>query len=203
MTGRQDIIFLAVLIPSVILHEIMHGVVALAFGDDTAKRAGRLSINPIRHVDPFGTLILPAILLLVGATPFGWAKPVPVNSGRMRSPRNNGLLVSLAGPATNLVLAAAATAAYRIEHPQGTVGEVLLFLGFANVVLAVFNMIPIPPLDGSSLIERVLPRRWWPGYLRFRGRAMGLLLVVMLALPSLFGHILQPAVDTWSRIVHA
>ena len=203
MTGRQDLIFLAVLVPSVILHEIMHGVVALAFGDDTAKRAGRLSLNPIRHVDPFGTLILPGILLLVGAAPFGWAKPVPVNVGRLRHPRNNGLLVSLAGPATNLVLAAAATISYRVAHPHGTVAEVLLFLGLANVVLAVFNMIPIPPLDGSSLIERVLPQSWWPTYLRFRGRAMGLFLVLMLAVPGLFGHVLRPAVDTWYRLVHA
>jgi Zn-dependent protease len=203
MTGHQDIIFLAVLIPSVIFHEIMHGVVALAFGDDTAKQAGRLSLNPIRHIDLFGTLILPGILLLVGATPFGWAKPVPVNPGRMRHPRNNGLLVSLAGPATNLSIAALATVAYRIAHPRGTAGEVLLFLGFANVILAVFNMIPIPPLDGSSLIERVLPKAWWPTYLKFRSRAMGLFLVLMLAVPGLFGHILQPAVEAWARIVHA
>jgi Zn-dependent protease len=203
LTTHQEIVFILVLIPSVILHEIMHGVVALAFGDDTAKRAGRLTLNPIPHIDLFGTIILPTLLILIGATPFGWAKPVPVNVSRLRSPRNDGLLVSLAGPATNLVLVTVATVAYRVFHPHGDVAEVLLFLGFANVILAVFNMIPIPPLDGSSLIERVLPERFWPGYLKFRGRAMGLLLVLMLAVPSLFGHVLQPALDLWDRILRA
>src|SRR4051794_5561177 len=150
--SRLTIIYFGALIPSVILHEIMHGVVALFFGDDTAKQAGRLTLNPIAHIDPFGTVILPAILVLVGATPFGWAKPVPVNLSRLRNPRNNGLLVSLAGPATTLTLVALAPVALRVFRPEGDVREVLLFLGFANVILAVFNMIPIPPLDGSSLI---------------------------------------------------
>ncbi|MGI8686294.1 MAG: site-2 protease family protein, partial [Acidimicrobiales bacterium] len=101
----HTVLLLAVLFGSVILHEVSHGVVALRFGDDTAKRAGRLTLNPISHVDPFGTIILPVILVLVGSSPFGWAKPVPVNPSRMRSPRNHSLLVSLAGPATNIVLA--------------------------------------------------------------------------------------------------
>src|SRR3954454_19271119 len=180
----------------------MHGVVALGLGDDTAKRAGRITLNPIRHVDPFGTIILPALLLLIGATPFGWAKPVPVNVGQLRSPRNHGLLVSLAGPATNLAIATAATVAYRVARPgPGDGHDILLYLGLANVVLAVFNMIPIPPLDGSSLLERVMPESWWPTYMRFRERAMGVLLLVFLLLPGAFGRILQPAVDTWARFV--
>lgn len=189
------------LIPSVILHEVMHGVVALAFGDDTAKRAGRLTLNPIRHIDPFGTLILPTLLVLIGATPFGFAKPVPVNVGRLRSPRNQGLLVSLAGPATNLVIVGCATVAYKVVRPAGTARDVLLYLGLANVVLAVFNLIPIPPLDGSAILERLLPASWWPGYLRFRQFSMGLLLLVFLALPGAFGRILEPAIDAWRRIV--
>ena len=203
MTTHQEIIFVLVLIPSVILHEISHGVVALAFGDDTAKRAGRLTLNPIPHIDLFGTIILPTLLVLIGAAPFGWAKPVPVNVGRLRNPRNNGLLVSLAGPATNLVIVAIATVAFRVARPHGDVREVLLFLGLANVILAVFNMIPIPPLDGSSLIERVLPEKWWPGYLKFRGRAMGLLLLVVFLIPGAFGRVLQPAIELWGRILRA
>src|SRR3989442_8164733 len=99
--SQTTLILLAVLVPSVMLHEISHGAVALAFGDDTAKRAGRLTLNPIANIDPFGTIILPLILALSGAGMFGWAKPVPVNPARLRHPRQEALLVSLAGPPTN------------------------------------------------------------------------------------------------------
>src|SRR5204863_3154976 len=105
LTTHQEIIFVLVLIPSVILHEIMHGVVALAFGDDTAKRAGRLTLNPIPHIDPVGSVALPLLLAVAGAPIFGWAKPVPVNPRQLRNPRQQSLLVSLAGPATNIALA--------------------------------------------------------------------------------------------------
>src|ERR1700730_7715641 len=103
---REEIIFFLVVIPSIILHEISHGWVARFFGDDTASRAGRLTLNPLAHVDPVGALIVPAIMALQSLGVFGWAKPVPVNTARLRSPRNQGVLVSLAGPATNMVLAA-------------------------------------------------------------------------------------------------
>src|SRR5580704_19624886 len=96
-----EIVIFCVIVPSIILHEVSHGWVANAFGDDTAKRAGRLTLNPIAHVDPVGTLIVPALLSLAGAGVFGWAKPVPVTTARLHSPRNQGVLVSLAGPATN------------------------------------------------------------------------------------------------------
>ncbi len=101
-----NIIYFCVLIPSIILHEISHGVVALAFGDDTAKRAGRLTLNPVKHVDPVGTLLVPAVLSLSGIGAYGWAKPVPVSTNRLRSPRNHTVLVSLVGPLTNFALAA-------------------------------------------------------------------------------------------------
>ena len=103
---KTEIIVFCVIVPSIILHEVSHGWVANAFGDDTAKRAGRLTLNPVVHVDPVGTLIVPALLSLASAGVFGWAKPVPVNIGRLRSPRNQGVLVSLAGPAVNALLAA-------------------------------------------------------------------------------------------------
>src|SRR5438445_10887532 len=96
------LILLAVLVPSVMLHELSHGLVALAFGDDTAKRAGRLTLNPIAHIDPVGSIGLPLLLAVAGAPVFGWAKPVPVNRGNLRNPRQETLLVSLAGPATNI-----------------------------------------------------------------------------------------------------
>ncbi|MGH9087133.1 MAG: site-2 protease family protein [Acidimicrobiales bacterium] len=171
-----EIIVFCILIPSVILHEVSHGVVALAFGDDTAKRAGRLSLNPLRHVDLLGTIIVPAITVLSGVGFFGWAKPVPVNVQRLRSPRNQGVLVSLAGPFTNLVLAAAAGLAFHYAFVAGrifpavtsTLARVVFDIGFINLWVACFNLIPIPPLDGSAVLERLLPASWWPGYLRVR-----------------------------------
>jgi len=194
-------ILVGVLVPSVILHEVAHGVVALMFGDDTAKRAGRLTLNPIAHVDPFGTLILPAMLALTGLGAFGYAKPVPVNPRRLRNPRQHSLYVSLTGPAVNIVLAVAAALVFRVTQPTGTAGEVVLYLGFVNVLLAVFNLLPIPPLDGSALIERVLPHRWWPTWLRFRQWSFGLLLIVVLLIPGSLSAVFDPALDLWKKLL--
>lgn len=210
--GRFQVIFFAVLIPSVILHEVSHGAVALAFGDDTAKRAGRLTLNPLAHIDPFGTIILPAILILAAGSAFGYAKPVPVSPRRMRSPRNHGLLTSLAGPAVNIVLAVAAAAYARFAvsdldlrlfrfDEASMAATVVLTLGLANVILAAFNLIPIPPLDGSAVIERVLPARLWPGYLRLRQYSMLLLLVIVFWSGGVLNRIFNPAVDLWSSLI--
>ncbi len=195
-----EIILFCCIVPSIILHEISHGWVALAFGDDTAKRAGRLTLNPLAHVDPVGTLLVPGLLALSGLGFFGWAKPVPVNLNRLRSPRNQGVVVSLAGPATNLVLAAvagvlfvalhAAAQADTVSPPLWT--EVLFYFGLVNVGLAVFNLLPIPPLDGSVLVERLLPRAWWPGYLRLRRYSMPILLGLVL-----INFYLHPGPITW------
>jgi Zn-dependent protease len=181
----NEIIFFAVVVPSIILHEVSHGWVANAFGDDTAKRAGRLTLNPLKHVDPVGTLIVPALLTLASQGVFGWAKPVPVNPARLRSPRNQGVLVSLAGPAMNLLLAAIGglvfVAAFRTSFNaalfNGTsstsvLSRVVLFFSVVNIGLFAFNMIPVPPLDGSVLFERALPARYWPQYLRIRPYTM-------------------------------
>ena len=201
LLSRTNALFLTVLIPSVILHEVSHGAVAYAFGDDTAKRAGRLTLNPIRHIDPFGTVILPAMLVLAGAPAFGYAKPVPVNVGRLRRPRDHGLLVSLAGPATNLALVAVATVIYRVYRPAGTAHDLVILLGEANLLLALFNMLPLPPLDGSAIVERLLPATWWPGWLKMRQYAMAILLLLLLmAPPSLsFGRIFFPVLRYWSH----
>jgi Zn-dependent protease len=186
-------ILIAVVVPSVILHEVSHGAVANHFGDDTAKRAGRLTLNPIAHVDPFGTLLLPLLLSLSGVGAFGYAKPVPVNVRRLRNPRQHSLYVSLAGPATNFLLALVAIVALRAWYPDEArfaavfgapdllpvVPRALFWFGFVNVLLGVFNLLPIPPLDGSALIERVLPTSWWPNWLKFRQWGFGILLVLL------------------------
>jgi Zn-dependent protease len=198
--SRQQLIFFAVVIPSIILHEVSHGVAALVFGDDTAKRAGRLTLNPIPHIDPFGTIIMPALLILANAPVIGFAKPVPVNPNRMRNPRNDSLIVSLIGPVTNFSLVVLTTLAWHHYRPTGTLGQVVYTASFANVILCVFNLIPIPPLDGSAVLERLMPKSWWPGYLRFRQYSMPILLLVFLLLPGLFGRILNPALNEWQKV---
>ncbi len=143
---EQTLIYFGCLVVAVILHEISHGVVALWFGDRTAKDAGRLTLNPIPHIDPFGSIVLPAMGAIVGLPVFGYAKPVPVNPSRLRKPRRDMLYVSLAGPGLNL---------------------------------GVFNLLPIPPLDGSALLERVLPAQWLPGWYKFRPYGLLVLLVLI------------------------
>lgn len=220
ITGTT-LLVLAVIVPSIILHEISHGAVAWAFGDDTAKRAGRLTLNPLRHVDPIGTLVLPGVLALSGLGGFGYAKPVPINPSRMRSPRNHALLTSLAGPATNLVLAGRAVLALRLVRPAGTarlvyeavtfggVGvlditdRILFLVGFLNVTLAVFNLIPLPPLDGSAVVERLLPASAWPTWLKIRTYAMPALLVVVLLRQKDLARLFGPAERAWVHLLIA
>jgi Zn-dependent protease len=201
----DTLVLFAAFIPSVILHEVSHGAVALAFGDDTAKKAGRLTLNPVPHIDPFGTL--------TGFGAIAYAKPVPVNVLRLRHPRNQSLLVSLVGPAVNIVLALAAALVFRAvigstpifidSHgfPQQALPKVLFALGYVNVILAVFNLIPIPPLDGSAVVERVLPRSWWPGYLRLRQFSLPLVLLLVLLAPQVLYRIFNPALNLWLHLL--
>jgi Zn-dependent protease len=210
------ILLLLALIPSVILHEISHGVVALAFGDDTAKQAGRLTLNPIPHIDPFGTIIVPVLLALSGVGVIGWAKPVPVNVSRLRHPRNEGVAVSLVGPAVNIVLALIFGLAYRFlvplqdkqytsffqtGIPGPTWAQYIYVLGYINVLLAVFNLIPLPPLDGSAVVERLLPASLLPGYYRIRPFTIFIPLALVVLDPSILDRIFTPALNEWGRIV--
>ncbi len=218
--SSTTLIVFAVAVPSIILHELAHGVTALGFGDDTAKRAGRLTLNPLRHIDPIGTLVLPGVLALAGLGAFGYAKPVPINPARMRNPRNSALVVSLAGPATNLALAGLSIVLLRVARPAGTaqavnfvvsnfgVGalapadRVLYLLGFVNVTLAVFNALPIPPLDGSAVVARLLPRSALPAWYSFQQYAMPILLVLVLVDPGNFlAHVFEPAERAWAHLL--
>jgi Zn-dependent protease len=208
---EQKLVFFGCLFAAIILHEISHGVVALFFGDDTAKKAGRLTLNPIPHIDPFGSIILPAMMTLAGFGAFGWAKPVPVDPSKLRNARRQMLYVGLAGPATNFVLmAVSALAARAVYHstngyfasladlPLGI--QVLFWFAYANLLLGLFNLLPIPPLDGSTLIDRVLPEAWLPNWYRYRQYGFLLLFALVFWL-DIFGPILRPFEDALFRFV--
>lgn len=159
---------IVILIFSVIVHEVMHGYVALMFGDHTAERSGRLTLNPIPHIDPIGTILLPGILLLLplltGTSPgflIGWAKPVPVNPLNFRDLKRGEIFVSLAGVLSNFGLALAFAVLYHITvgimGAASMITQVFEFAVQINLVLAVFNLLPIPPLDGSKVLTALLP----------------------------------------------
>lgn len=182
------------LVFAIVLHEIAHGWVANAFGDSTARDKGRLSLNPIRHVDPIGTVALPLMLAIWGGPIFGWAKPVPVVAQRMRRPRLHMMLVALAGPGMNLLLAMIAALALFLMRQavpaDPGIGWIFLFANLfnflvINLMLAVFNMLPIPPFDGSHVVEGLLPRRMAAGYAKFSRFGMLIPLILLVALPAL------------------
>jgi Zn-dependent protease len=158
------VIQLPVLLFSVIVHECSHGWVAFIHGDDTAERSGRLTLNPVPHLDAFGTFFVPAICFLLQAPMFGWAKPVPVDGSRLRNPRRDMMRVALAGPIANIFLACIAVVALKLatlvplsaQFAQ-TLRDVLLFGAMVNLFLAFFNLIPVFPLDGSRVLEGLLP----------------------------------------------
>ncbi|MEK7510496.1 MAG: site-2 protease family protein [Patescibacteria group bacterium] len=156
------IFFLSILIFSVVLHEVSHGLVAHALGDPTAKNAGRLTLNPIPHIDPIGSLLLPALLLFVsgGQTTFGWAKPVPVNPFNLRDRKYGSAKVSFAGPASNLGIALLFGLFLRflpITELNPALVPLFVNIIFLNLILAIFNLLPIPPLDGSHILFPFLP----------------------------------------------
>jgi Zn-dependent protease len=164
ISAYQLSVWVLPLILAITFHEAAHGFVAHRLGDDTAFKLGRVSFNPIRHIDPFGTLVLPGVLLL-SHSPFlfGYAKPVPVRFANLRNPRIGMVLVALAGPATNIILATLAAAAFHLvplvpaDYAQW-VADNLKNMLLINVVLAIFNMLPIPPLDGGRVAVGLLPR---------------------------------------------
>jgi Zn-dependent protease len=188
---------IGVLLFSVILHEVAHGAAAARCGDGTAREAGRLTFNPIPHIDPMGTVILPT-LLAVTHSPilFGWAKPVPINPWRFRRPKRDLAIVGAAGPLSNLAAAGLSAALFRLllpwaglDHP---LTRFLLAAAVVNTVLALFNLIPIPPLDGSRLLVGLLPARLAAAYLRLE--RFGLALIIILMFFGLNERLLRPAV---------
>ena len=194
---------------AIVLHEVMHGVVANALGDDTAARAGRLTLNPISHIDPFGTLFLPAMLLFLNMPVFGFAKPVPVDFRRLRNPRRGMIAVAAAGPLTNLALAAASAWAMRVmmenlEAPWGpTIALPLVYMArasvFINVVLGVFNLFPLLPLDGGRVAAGLMPLEMARNFARLEPYGFPILLLLLYT--GWISSVIDPIISTVTRIL--
>ncbi len=202
------LILIPALVIAIVFHEVAHGYAARALGDPTASERGRLTLNPLRHVDPVGTLLVPGFLALVGGPVFGWAKPVPVNKARLINPRFGMMAVAAAGPATNIVLAAIGAVLLGLIMPQGlgfgggaAGGETLLTDAFGqtqwlatglfyfiliNTFLGLFNLLPIPPFDGSHIVGGLLPRALRGVWEKLQGIGM-VLIVALIAASWVFG----------------
>jgi len=213
MIGGIDILtvafFAASLLPALVLHELSHGVVADRQGDTTPRLSGRLTLNPAKHIDPFGTVILPGLLLLPtlfgqATTPvFAYAKPMPFNPQNLKDPDRQTMWIALAGPLTNLVLAVGGALLLRVTGREGVLGlfdgpplpRFLLIFVFVNVLLAVFNIIPLPPLDGSKVLARFLPPRAREVYRSWDQYGALFLLVIFFLFPGPIFAIVDPIVS--------
>ena len=181
---------------AITLHEAAHGYVARHFGDMTAYQAGRISLNPMRHIDPVGTILLPLLTLALGGILFGWAKPVPVNFGALNNPKKDMLWVAIAGPASNLLMALLWALMLKLVllFPGGYFSEPLLQMGQIgikiNVILMVLNLLPLPPLDGGRVAVSLLPHR--QAYQLSRIEPYGLFILIALAITPVLGWIITP-----------
>lgn len=207
--------WLVPLVIAITFHEVAHGLAANHFGDPTARNLGRLSLNPIRHIDPVGTLLLPMVLAVSGAPVFGWAKPVPVNPSRMRNPRWHGVLTTAAGPGMNYALAIIATALLALllspmldGTPEGAarfIGMNLINFILVNLFLGTFNLLPIPPMDGGHILAGLLPPHIGRHLFAFARYGLFILLILLVVLPMLspslniVAQIIVPPVDWLMR----
>lgn len=204
MENAIGLIFqVGILIFSVVAHEVSHGFVALMLGDHTAEEEGRLTLNPLHHIDPFGSVILPAMSYLFGGIIVGWAKPVPYNPYRLRNQKWGPAIVGAAGPAANIFLAVVFGMLFRFlgAYPDGgflaNLAPIAGMIALLNLSLAIFNLVPIPPLDGSKVLFAVLPVQW-------RGlqsilEQYGVILLILFI--GFFSHLLSPLILFAFRIL--
>jgi Zn-dependent protease len=193
---------------AITLHEVAHGWMARYFGDRTAEMLGRLSLNPLRHIDPIGTVLVPGLLLAVGGPLFGWAKPVPVATSVLRNPRRAMILVALAGPAANLFMAMVWCAVLGLivrvngnETLDGWIASMAQAGIWVNVILAIFNLLPIPPLDGGRVLAGLLPPRLSARLEKIE--PVGLFIVLGLSVFGLFGWLFEPAYHVMGHVIKA
>lgn len=186
------VISLAILLFSAIVHEVSHGLMAEKLGDSTARDEGRITLNPIVHIDPFGSILLPVLLLLANSPViFGAAKPVPVNFNNLKNPKRDMALVSLAGPFSNFILAAIFALIIRLGLANEIAHDILIQAIVINILLGVFNLIPIPPLDGSKILASFAPDRLMHWILSME--QFGFILVFVFLWSGFFSHIFVPA----------
>lgn len=199
-------VWLVPLVIAIVFHEVAHGLVARRLGDPTAEERGRLTLNPIKHVDPFGTIILPLVLAIshAGAI-FGWAKPVPVNYARLNHPRRDMVLVAIAGPGMNFLLAilgaVVLTATVALSgRPMGVAPTLIaanaLNFVLINIFLGVFNLLPVPPFDGGHVVEGLLPRSLAAGFRQIGRFSLLVFVVLLLVLPMI-----SPKANVVARVV--
>ncbi|MCH9673910.1 MAG: site-2 protease family protein [Gammaproteobacteria bacterium] len=199
LSGVQlALIWLAPVLLAVTMHEVAHGWMADRLGDSTARDEGRLSLNPLRHIDPIGTILVPAVALLASGVVFGWAKPVPITWTRLGSPRRDVAFVALAGPAANLVMAVLWTVLVHVvllnHQTLGGAARPLVFMGVAgiavNVFVMVLNLLPLPPLDGGRITTSLLPQSLRRHFARIE--PFGLVILVVLLVTGVLTKILIP-----------
>ena len=195
----QLLIILPVLLFSLTIHEMAHAVTADCYGDPTARRLGRISLNPLVHLDPVGSVLLPLMAFSFGGFIFGWAKPVPVNTANLQNHRRDFLVIAAAGPASNIVMAIGASALLGLvpgglgaaEGTPAVLATLLLFMVQFNLILAVFNMLPIPPLDGGNVLAGLLPETLAASYDRLI-RPFGFLILIVLMATGWLSRIIGP-----------
>jgi len=201
MTIQQGIISIFILLFAISIHEASHGWAAHKMGDPTAYHMGRITLNPIRHIDPIGTILLPLMLIIMRAPPFGWAKPVPVNPLNLKDPRKDNIIISIAGPASNLAVALIAFIILKIILKNAnlfygggfsvllsSIIDILYLTILLNAILAFFNLIPIPPLDGSGIVMGLISEEAAQKYEQIR--PYGFFILILLIMTGVIGRIL-------------